>query len=306
MSSAIDATKPTSGTALTQDVRDNFSLAEAEINELMRSTEDSVTATGTADALVATFANAVVLAEGVTVVVKAAFANTTTTPTINVNATGAKTIVKDAGSALTAGDIAGSKHFLLLRYDATDLVWVLMNPAAAVSSTVDHDATENFVANEHINHEGVSVTAGAGLSGGGTIAATRTLNLDINSLTTDASPNPDADFVPFYDTSQGAANKVLVSDLVVSASSLSSNGYVTLANGLTVQWGSVSVSPNSTSTVTLPVAFSTAFLQCYGSQRNSGGTPEGSISAVPSGLSQVNIGNKALATQTGAWLAIGY
>lgn len=40
-----------------------------------------------------------------------------------------------------------------------------------------HDNLSGFVANEHIDHSGVSITAGAGLTGGGTIAATRTLNV---------------------------------------------------------------------------------------------------------------------------------
>ena len=42
------------------------------------------------------------------------------------------------------------------------------------SAQVDHDATTNFVANEHINHANVTLSAGAGLTGGGTIAADRT------------------------------------------------------------------------------------------------------------------------------------
>jgi hypothetical protein len=45
------------------------------------------------------------------------------------------------------------------------------------SIQVDHDATTNFVANEHIDHSTVTITAGDGLTGGGTIAATRTLNV---------------------------------------------------------------------------------------------------------------------------------
>ena len=40
-----------------------------------------------------------------------------------------------------------------------------------------HDSLSGFVANEHIDHSGVSVTAGDGLTGGGTIASTRTLNV---------------------------------------------------------------------------------------------------------------------------------
>ena len=51
------------------------------------------------------------------------------------------------------------------------------------SAQIDHDATTNFVANEHIDHSTVSITAGNGLSGGGTIAATRTLSLDTTSAT---------------------------------------------------------------------------------------------------------------------------
>ena len=40
-----------------------------------------------------------------------------------------------------------------------------------------HDSLSGFVANEHIDHSGVSITAGDGLTGGGTIASTRTLNV---------------------------------------------------------------------------------------------------------------------------------
>ena len=46
------------------------------------------------------------------------------------------------------------------------------------SGQIDHDSTTGFVANEHINHGSVSITAGTGLNGGGTIASTRTLNVD--------------------------------------------------------------------------------------------------------------------------------
>jgi hypothetical protein len=45
------------------------------------------------------------------------------------------------------------------------------------SVQIDHDSTTNFVANEHIDHTSVSVIAGNGLTGGGTIAADRTLNI---------------------------------------------------------------------------------------------------------------------------------
>ncbi len=40
-----------------------------------------------------------------------------------------------------------------------------------------HDNLSGFVLNEHIDHSSVSITAGAGLTGGGTIASDRTLNV---------------------------------------------------------------------------------------------------------------------------------
>jgi len=51
------------------------------------------------------------------------------------------------------------------------------------SAQVDHDALTNFVADEHVAHSGITLTAGTGLTGGGTIAASRTFNLDISGLT---------------------------------------------------------------------------------------------------------------------------
>ena len=47
----------------------------------------------------------------------------------------------------------------------------------AVESEIQHDSLDGFVANEHVDHSSVSVTAGTGLTGGGTIASTRTLNV---------------------------------------------------------------------------------------------------------------------------------
>ena len=51
---------------------------------------------------------------------------------------------------------------------------------AVVDSAIDHDALTNFASDEHVAHASVSMTTGAtsGLSGGGTIASTRTLLVD--------------------------------------------------------------------------------------------------------------------------------
>ena len=51
------------------------------------------------------------------------------------------------------------------------------------SSQIDHDSTTNFVANEHINHTSVTLTAGDGLSGGGDISTNRTFTLNVDDST---------------------------------------------------------------------------------------------------------------------------
>jgi hypothetical protein len=50
------------------------------------------------------------------------------------------------------------------------------------SSQITHDSTTGYVANRHIDHTAVSISAGNGLSGGGDISTTRTLTLDTGSV----------------------------------------------------------------------------------------------------------------------------
>lgn len=45
------------------------------------------------------------------------------------------------------------------------------------ADTIDHDDLVGFVADEHVAHSGVTLTAGNGLTGGGTIAASRTFHV---------------------------------------------------------------------------------------------------------------------------------
>lgn len=48
-------------------------------------------------------------------------------------------------------------------------------------SDVDHDQTTNFVADEHVAHSGVTLTAGDGITGGGDISASRTFAVDYST-----------------------------------------------------------------------------------------------------------------------------
>lgn len=92
---------------------------------------------GTADAITGSYTPGITaLTNGMTLYVRAASANATTTPTFTPNSgtIAAKTIVKGSGSALNLGDIAGGGHWIELQYDLTLDKWVLLNPATGVSS----------------------------------------------------------------------------------------------------------------------------------------------------------------------------
>jgi len=172
VASAIDSNKPVEGAATTASVRNNFSFAAQEINELQRATTEAVSAGGTGDAITASFTEPVVLTEGVTIVFEASGANASTTPTLNADTTGAKTIVKGSGDALLAGDIGGNRHFCVLRYDAANTVWVLMNPSAepvatSVATSVAATAVSDHVAevDPHTQYAKLTLTANETVKG---------------------------------------------------------------------------------------------------------------------------------------------
>ena len=73
------------------------------------------------------------------------------------------------GTGLSGGGTIASTR--TLKIDSSDL-------AGLYSKVIVHDNTNGFVANEHIDHTSVSLIAGKGLSGGGTIAADRTIDID--------------------------------------------------------------------------------------------------------------------------------
>lgn len=90
-----------------------------------------IDAGGTVDALTATFSPAITaLYDGLVIIIGATGANTTTTPTLNVNGLGAFTISKKNNTPLVVGDISGSNHQLILTYNSTTTTWMLLNPAA--------------------------------------------------------------------------------------------------------------------------------------------------------------------------------
>jgi hypothetical protein len=60
----------------------------------------------------------------------------------------------------------------------------LENTLISSSAAIDHDQTTNFVANKHIDHSSVTLTAGDGLSGGGDITTNRSFSVDNTVLRT--------------------------------------------------------------------------------------------------------------------------
>jgi len=85
---------------------------------------------------------------------------------------------------------------------------------AIVEANIVHGNLSGFVANEHIDHTSVSVIAGIGLTGGGTIAANRTIDLDVNTLTSETVQAGNTDYIGVYDASASAMRKMLIDDIL--------------------------------------------------------------------------------------------
>lgn len=86
---------------------------------------------GTVDAITATFEPPVTsaqLQDGTLFIVEAGGANATTTPTFAPDGLTARTITKNGGQALAAGDIRAAGHKLLLAYDESSTRYELLNP----------------------------------------------------------------------------------------------------------------------------------------------------------------------------------
>lgn len=78
----------------------------------------------------------------------------------------------NVGGATDHGGLTG-----LLDDDHTQYLKVLGIAVVSSSGQVVHDSTAGIDSNEHIDHTAVSVIAGSGMTGGGTIAANKTLNV---------------------------------------------------------------------------------------------------------------------------------
>jgi hypothetical protein len=127
-------------------------------------------------------------------------------------------------------------------------------------SQIAHDSLSGFVADEHVAHSGVTLPAGTGLSGGGTIAASRTFNLDVDSLTNNigATGAIDLDVDELAVANSTATEKVMAAALITPEVPTTVSGTAdTLAEtdfGKVIRYSSI-----STITVTLPNGLKTGF-----------------------------------------------
>jgi len=102
-----------------------------------------------------------------------------------VETTISSSIINISGNIVSPDDITAGRFFGngagLTNVTASYVEFVDIDdfPSGVVSQSiqVDHDATTNFVANEHIDHTLVSITGGNGLIGGGDLTLDRTLSV---------------------------------------------------------------------------------------------------------------------------------
>jgi hypothetical protein len=91
----------------------------------------------------------------------------------------------DHGHHITSSNIFdnGSKVSINSNTEITGTFVATGTALVSGSSQISHDSTTGYVANRHIDHSAVTITAGNGLSGGGDITSTRTITLDTSSAT---------------------------------------------------------------------------------------------------------------------------
>ena len=132
-----------------------------------------------------------------------------------------------AGSGLTGGGTLAADR--TLNIGAGTGITVADNSISTNDGAIVHNNLSGFVADEHIAHSGVTLTAGDGLTGGGTIAASRSfavgagtlidvtadaVNVDLSELTTSTSDG-DGDFFVVVD-SVNAQKKLTKANINIS------------------------------------------------------------------------------------------
>ena len=125
------------------------------------------------------------------------------------------------------------------------------------SIQVNHNATTNYVANQHIDHTTVLITAGSGLTGGGDISSTRTINVGAgNGITVNAD---DIAIDTASATFTTGVKSKLNTDGVISGSAQIDGSQIGSNKTITIGSTSTTLGGTSTSLIGLTSVTSTAF-----------------------------------------------
>ncbi len=181
------------------------------------------------------------LTDGMVVYAKIVNANTTTTPTLNVNSLTAHTIVKGSGIALVVGDI-GANQLCTFIYDLSNTRWILQSPvnptsvnsfisayttntASSETKNTDTTFTTNFLAKAitiYFHLDGWSSaqasTNGVMVCDGTTIRVVSTYQT--NTTTSTSVVSSIGTTAPFAGANVGSDSKVTLSVLSVDATTI--------------------------------------------------------------------------------------
>lgn len=145
-------------------------------------------------------------------------------------------VTMTAGDGLSGGgDISATRTFAI---KANTGITSNSSGVFTNDSEIDHDSLSGFVANEHIDHGNVTVTAGNGLSGGGDITTSRTINVLANTgITANSTGIFTDDGAIVHDNLSGFVSNEHIDHSSVSISSgngLSGGGDITTNRTLSV------------------------------------------------------------------------
>ena len=181
-----------------------------------------------------------------TAVTPATLGSASETLTITVDQQGRLTAASEQAISITASQVSDfaevaqdSVGTILVDSASIDFTYNDATPsitAVVLPAGVDHDALNNFVANEHVDHSTVQIATASstsGLSGGGDITATRNLVVDITGTTALAANVASGDEILIYDVSASALKKATRSELLGGAATSAGDlaeGSFSLAN----------------------------------------------------------------------------
>lgn len=82
----------------------------------------------------------------------------------------------------------------------------------------------NLTLYQNIDHRCVSIFAGTGLTGGGSIESNKSLHLDFNDLNENSNPDANINYLAAYNSSNNQHNKILINNLLNNVTSSSRVG----------------------------------------------------------------------------------